>query len=125
MSYDLETERGVIENAMGQTLDEYLFWAKSAEKIGVDKVRLKSATVTTCTQPVPYWSFSVSSATIRIDNYARMWNVRLKAGRAPLIYHSCSSPTSGLASKMQMLTEHFVEYASYRKRTKRHIPFVI
>lgn len=86
MTYDLQTERGVIEDAMGQTLDEYVFWAKSVEKIGEDTVRLHSATVTTCTQPVPYWSFSVSSATIHIDNYARMWNVRVRAGRAPLLY---------------------------------------
>lgn len=86
LTYDLETERGVIENAMGQTLDEYLFWAKRVEKIGADRIHLESATITTCTQPVPYWSFSVSSATIRIDSYARMWNVRLRAARAPLIY---------------------------------------
>lgn len=86
MTYDLETERGVIEDAMGQTLDEYVFWAKSVEKIGGDKIHLRSATVTTCTQPVPYWSFSVSSATIHIDEYARMWNVRLRAGPVPVIY---------------------------------------
>ncbi len=86
MSYDLETERGVIEDALGQTLDDYLFWAETAEKIGDDKVRVTAATVTTCSQPVPYWSFAVSSATIHIDHYARMWNVRLRAGPMPLIY---------------------------------------
>ncbi len=86
MTYDLEEERGVIENAIGEALDEYVFWAKQVEKVGQRKLRLKSATVTTCTQPIPYWSFSVSSATITIDDYARMWNVRLRAGRAPIIY---------------------------------------
>lgn len=86
MSYDLKTERGIVEDAMGQTLDEYQFWAKSVEKIGEDRVRLKKATVTTCTQPVPYWSFAVSSATIHIDHYARMWNVRFRAGPAPILY---------------------------------------
>ena len=55
-------------------------------KIGDDDVRLKAATVTTCTQPVPYWSFSVSSATIRMENYARMWNVRVRASRVPFFY---------------------------------------
>ncbi len=86
MTYDLIEERGVIENAIGEALDEYVFWAKQVEKVGQRKLRLKSATVTTCTQPIPYWSFSVSSATITIDDYARMWNVRLRAGRAPVIY---------------------------------------
>jgi hypothetical protein len=37
-------------------------------------------------QPIPYWSFRVTSATIRIDHYARMWNVRLRAKRAPTVY---------------------------------------
>jgi LPS-assembly protein len=86
MTYDLDTERGVIEDAIGQTLTEYQFWAKRVEKIGADTVRLESATVTTCTQPVPYWSFAVSSATIHIDHYARMWNVRVRSGPVPLIY---------------------------------------
>lgn len=86
MTYDLETERGVIEEAVGQVLSEFLFWAKRVEKIGAEKVRIESATVTTCTQPVPYWSFSVSSATIRVNGYARMWNVRLRATRAPMFY---------------------------------------
>ena len=86
MTYDLETERGVIENALGQALGEYMFWAKSVKKIGESKLHLKSATVTTCTQPLPYWSFSVSSATITIEKYARMWNVRLRTGRAPIFY---------------------------------------
>ncbi len=86
MDYDLETERGQIDDAFGQIESDYFFWAKRAEKIGADQVRLKSATVTTCTQPVPYWSFSVTNATIRVDHYARMWNVRLRARKLPMIY---------------------------------------
>ncbi len=86
MEYDLETGQGWVEDAVGQALDDYIFWAERAEKIGDRTIRLKSATVTTCTQPVPYWSFSVSSATITLESYARMWNVRLRASRLPLIY---------------------------------------
>jgi LPS-assembly protein len=86
MTYDLEQEHGVIEDAMGYALDQYMFWAKSVEKTGDDELHLVAATVTTCTQPTPYWSFAVSSATIHIDHYARMHNVRLRARRASLIY---------------------------------------
>jgi hypothetical protein len=86
LTYDLETERGSIENAMGQVQSEFIFWAKLAEKIGDDKIRVKSATVTTCTQPVPYWSFAVTSATITINKYARMWNALFRADRVPLLY---------------------------------------
>lgn len=86
MTYDLREERGVIENAVGQVMSDYLFTADRVEKVGADKILLDSATVTTCTQPVPYWSFSVSSATIRVNHYARMWNVRLRATKAPIVY---------------------------------------
>jgi hypothetical protein len=86
MTYDLEEERGVIEDAIGYALDEYLITARKIEKIGEKKLRLSKATVTTCTQPLPYWSFAVSSATVTLERYARMWNVRLHALRAPVIY---------------------------------------
>jgi LPS-assembly protein len=86
MSYDLEEERGVIEDAIGYALDEYLITAEKIEKIGEKKLRLSKAKVTTCTQPLPYWTFAVSSATVTLERYARMWNVRLRALRAPVVY---------------------------------------
>jgi hypothetical protein len=84
--YDLDEERGVIEDAIGYALDEYLIWAGSIEKIGDKTLRLSQATVTTCNQPLPYWSFRVSSATVTLERYARMWNVRLHALHVPVIY---------------------------------------
>ena len=86
LTYDLESETGTIEDAEGQVRDDFLFRAVRAEKDGRDTVRVHEARVTTCTQPIPYWSFAVSSATIRVDQYAHMWNVRLQAGRMPIIY---------------------------------------
>jgi LPS-assembly protein len=86
MTYDLDTERGTIEDAMGQVMFQYLFQAERVEKIGDDTVLLERATVTTCAQPIPYWSFRVSSARIRVNRYARMWNVRLLAKEAPMVY---------------------------------------
>jgi len=84
--YDLTTGHGMMEDASGEAGDQYLFWAKTAEKIGADLVKLKNATFTTCTQPTPYWSFNVSSATIRLGKYARMWNPRLLASKIPIFY---------------------------------------
>ena len=86
MSYDLEEDRGVVEDAVGQVDPEFYFSADKAEVIGKDRVDLTSATVTTCTQPIPYWSFSVSSARVDIDHYAHLYNLRLKAGRVPIFY---------------------------------------
>lgn len=86
ISYDLETGRGVIDNAMGQVQGDFIFWAKRAEKVGEKTLHLESATVTTCTQPVPYWSFSVTSATVTLDQYARMWNVVVRGAKVPFFY---------------------------------------
>jgi len=86
MTYDLELDRGAIEDAIGFVEPEFFISSKKVEKIGEDRVKLKSANVTTCTQPVPYWSFTVSTAKIKAEGYARMWNVRLKAGKVPVFY---------------------------------------
>jgi opacity protein-like surface antigen len=86
MTYDLESRLGTIENAQGELDPEFYFTAKRAEKVGEDRVVLESATVTTCTQPVPYWSFSVSTAEVHLDHYAQLWNLRLRTGRVPIFY---------------------------------------
>jgi hypothetical protein len=90
MRYDLEEDRGYVENAIGVVqpgADASLFFtADRAEKVGDDIVLLDDAVVTTCTQPVPYWSFSVSHARVRLDRYAHLRNVRLRAGRVPVFY---------------------------------------
>lgn len=90
MQYDLKEQRGHIENAVGvvepQTDAPLFFTAERAEKVGDDLVLLDRAVVTTCTQPVPYWSFSVSHAKVRLNHYAHLRNVRLRARRLPILY---------------------------------------
>ena len=78
--------RGVIENAIGQVDPEFYFDARKVETIGDDRVVLHSATVTTCTQPVPYWSFRVSKAKIRLEGYAHMFNLRPTIKKMPIFY---------------------------------------
>jgi lipopolysaccharide assembly outer membrane protein LptD (OstA) len=96
MSYDMgikddpdpekQIARGVIENAVGQVEPEFYFDALRVDTIGDDRVVLHDATVTTCTQPVPYWSFKVSKAKIRIEGYAHMFNLRPKIKKVPFFY---------------------------------------
>ena len=78
--------RGVIENAMGQVDPEFFFDARRVETIGEDRVVLHDATVTTCTQPVPHWSFRVSKAKIRLEGYAHLYNLRPKIKKVPFFY---------------------------------------
>lgn len=86
MTYDIQNGTGAIENAIGLVEPEFNFTADEAKKIGEDRLHLRNATVTTCTQPVPYWSFAVSRAKIRVDHYARMTNLRLRVGRVPVFW---------------------------------------
>ena len=86
MLYDLSSGEGTILDAMGQVDPEYQFVAAEVRKVGDDLVYLKTAQITTCTQPTPYWSFRVSSARIRIDGYARMMNARFRYGKVPFLY---------------------------------------
>ena len=77
---------GVIENAVGQVDPEFYFSARRVDTIGDDRVVLHDASVTTCTQPVPYWSFRVSTAKIKIDGYAHMFNLRPTIKKFPFFY---------------------------------------
>jgi LPS-assembly protein len=98
MIYDMGTKddpdpkkrvaRGVIENAIGQVESQYDFYfsADRVDTIGQDRLVLHHATVTTCTQPVPYWSFVVSTAKIKVEGYAHMFNLRPKIGKVPVFY---------------------------------------
>jgi lipopolysaccharide assembly outer membrane protein LptD (OstA) len=78
--------RGVIENAVGQVDPEFYFDARQVDTIGDDRVVLHHATVTTCTQPVPYWSFHVSTAKIKLEGYAHMFNLRPVIKKVPFFY---------------------------------------
>jgi lipopolysaccharide assembly outer membrane protein LptD (OstA) len=83
---DKRIPRGLIENAIGQVEPEFYFEARKVETIGQDRVILHTATVTTCTQPVPYWSFHVSKAKIKIEGYAHLFNLRPTIGKVPVFY---------------------------------------
>lgn len=89
MTYDLDTGEGLLTDAVGQVDPEYGFRAETVRTVrrgDDDFVYLRRAEVTTCTQPVPYWSFRVTKARVRVDGYARMWNARLKVRKMPVLY---------------------------------------
>jgi len=86
LEMNVETRLATVWNAHGYMDPDVIFSAARLERIADDKVVIIDGTVTTCTQPTPYWSFHVSKATLHIDHYAHMRNVALKAGKAPLVY---------------------------------------
>jgi len=86
LEMNIETKLATIWNAHGYMDPDVIFRAEKLERVAEDKVVITSGTVTTCTQPTPYWSFYVSKATLHMDHYAYMRNVSFRASKAPVIY---------------------------------------
>ena len=86
LEMNVETRLATVWNAFGYMDPDVIFSAEKLERIADDKVVVTDATVTTCTQPTPYWAFHVSRATLHIDHYAYMRNAAFKTGKLPVIY---------------------------------------
>ena len=86
LEMNVETRLATVWNAFGYMDPDVVFSAGKLERIADDKIVVTDATVTTCTQPTPYWAFHVSKATLHIDHYAYMRNAAFKAGKVPVIY---------------------------------------
>jgi lipopolysaccharide assembly outer membrane protein LptD (OstA) len=86
VEYNLGTELGAFYKARGYAEPSFYFEAAEVRKIDKERYVIVDATFTTCTQPVPYWSFKVSRGTIHLDNYAYLHNVSFKAEHVPIFY---------------------------------------
>ncbi|HVP91991.1 MAG TPA: LPS assembly protein LptD [Terriglobales bacterium] len=83
---NLGTGRGRVEKASGLIQPTILFSAGSVEREGDDLYELSRARVTTCTQPVPRWSFSFSRAELEKDDHIEMRNAVLSVKNVPVFY---------------------------------------
>jgi LPS-assembly protein len=86
MVYNLNTETGTFFDATGSFEPSIYFRAKSIEKIAETTYRLTEGIFTSCDIDEPDWSFEVASGEVTLDDYARLRNVSLKAGRLPLFW---------------------------------------
>ncbi len=86
LEVNLDTRFATVWNAHGYVAPDIVFDADRLERIAEDTVVITNGSVTTCTQPTPYWSFHVSRARLQRDRYAHMRNVSFKVGSAPILY---------------------------------------
>ncbi|MGH9868183.1 MAG: LPS-assembly protein LptD [Candidatus Polarisedimenticolia bacterium] len=86
LEVNLETKLATIWNAHGYMDPDVIFDAEKLERISEDRVVITDGTVTTCTQPTPYWSFHVGRATLHLNHYAYMKNVAMNVGKMPMIW---------------------------------------
>ncbi|MGB8959762.1 MAG: LPS assembly protein LptD [Candidatus Aminicenantales bacterium] len=83
---NLETGRATIDRASGLIQPSVLFEAESLERKQADLYSLKKARLTACTQPNPRWSFGLSKANLKTDDYIEMWDAVLRVKNVPVFY---------------------------------------
>ncbi len=84
--YNLETGRATIDRASGLLQPSVLFEAESLERKRGDLYGLKKARLTACTQPNPRWSFGLSKANLKTDDYIEMWDAVVRIKSVPVLY---------------------------------------
>ncbi len=84
--FDLEKKTGTIEEAEADLEPTFHIIAKSIAKTAEATYVVEDGVFTACSIPDPAWSFSMSKATITLDDYARMHGVTFRARKVPLLY---------------------------------------
>jgi LPS-assembly protein len=84
--FDLEKKTGTIEEAEADLQPTFHVIAKSIAKTAEETYVVTDGVFTACSVPDPAWSFSMTKATITLDDYARMHGVTFHARKVPLLY---------------------------------------
>lgn len=85
-TFHMDTKTGVLEEATADLPPSYHIVARSIEKIAEATYKVDHGIFTACSMPKPEWSFSLSEATVTLDDYARMKNVAFRTGPVPILY---------------------------------------
>jgi lipopolysaccharide assembly outer membrane protein LptD (OstA) len=85
-TFALESKTGRLEDATADLAPTYHIIAEWIEKVGESTYRVHNGIFTACDVPDPAWSFSLSDATVTMDDYAHMKNVSFRIGSVPLLY---------------------------------------
>jgi len=83
---NLDSGRATIEKASGIVQPSLLFEADSLERERSDLYSMTKGRFTACAQPTPRWSFSLSRANLKQDDYVEMWNAVLRIKSVPVFY---------------------------------------
>jgi LPS-assembly protein len=84
--FNLETKTGKIRHAMGQMSPDYYFTGDEIEKTGPDTYVIRDGIFTSCSQPVPDWSFRVREAEIQVEGYAHLHGTSMRVKKLPVLY---------------------------------------
>ncbi|MEM8962065.1 MAG: LPS assembly protein LptD [Acidobacteriota bacterium] len=86
LEYDLDTQTGRLTNATAYVHPDYYFYGSEISKVGPQDFTVLDGTFTSCSAEVPPWDIRLSRANITLDDYAHIYNARIRAKRLPLLY---------------------------------------
>ena len=87
-TFHLDSKTGVLEEATADLPPTFHIVADTIEKIGEATYRIRHGVFTACEMPDPAWSFTLSEATVTLDDYARMKDVAFQAREGPALLHA-------------------------------------
>jgi hypothetical protein len=83
---DLSSTAGVFENVIGFISPGVFVEARKVHRKDAQTYRIEGGKFTSCAQPTPRWSFSASSATLKVDDRIVAKNVLFKVKQVPALY---------------------------------------
>ncbi|MBI3940215.1 MAG: LPS-assembly protein LptD [Acidobacteria bacterium] len=86
MEMNLRTELGVFFDAEGFTDQDFYFKAAVVRKTGPGIYQAEDALVTSCSDAIPKWSFSMRSATVTVKESVTARNTLFHLKKLPVLY---------------------------------------
>jgi lipopolysaccharide export system protein LptA len=86
VEYDLNSEVGIIDNATGVLRGEYYICAEKINRLDKDYYHLIGVQITTCSAPIPEWSFSFKEADAEIGGYLFGNHSTVNINNYPVLY---------------------------------------
>ena len=86
LTFNLDTKTGKMRHATGQMSPDYYFTGDEVEKTGPDTYVIRDGIFTSCSQPVPDWSFRVREAEIQVEGYAHVHGTSMRVKKVPVLY---------------------------------------
>ncbi len=87
LAYDLEQQVGEMAGVLAYIeQDNAILRADKVRRVARDRLEVERGVFTTCSQPVPYWSFELTSGTFHLGHYAYLHGVSFWARKAPLFW---------------------------------------
>jgi LPS-assembly protein len=84
--FNLEDRTATLYDAAGYTDAEFLVQGRMVLKTGSDTYQVAQASLTSCQESRPKWSFAVSNANIHLDQTAQLRRVLFKVKGVPVFY---------------------------------------